>query len=196
MSFSNAVSRPTFLRRISVAALVLVPCGNVAADDAASATAEKAETISVFDLATMTVPAEFKRVERKSRIIEHEFQATSKKVDVPARLTMMGASGGVAANIKRWEGQFSGGDPEAQKTKEMKIGDWSVHIVDVSGTYSERMGGPFAGGKVVQRENYAMAGAILAEPKGRTYFVKMIGPADVIQDNREAFVKMIQSIEK
>ena len=155
----------------------------------------KQESVSVFGEANLQVPAKFKRVPPASRILEHEFQATAG--DEKARVTMMAAGGDVPANIRRWKGQFTGGDEDAQKTKEMKLGNWTVHSVDVSGSYAERMGGgPFAGGKVVNRENYAMAGAILVHPEGRKYFVKMIGPDKVVKANREAFVKMIKSIQQ
>lgn len=157
--------------------------------------AAKPESVSVLDTANLQVPATFKRVPPASRILAHEFQATDG--DETARVTMMQAGGDVPSNIRRWKGQFTGGDEDAQKTKEMKLGDWSVHIVDVSGNYAERMGGgPFAPGKIVNRENYAMTGAILVHPDGRKYFVKMIGPAKVVTANREAFVKMIKSIQQ
>ena len=55
-------------------------------------------------------------------------------------------------------------------------------------------GGPSFGGKTVQRENYAMAGAILVSQDGLMYFAKMIGPAEVVKGNREKFVKMIKSV--
>ena len=131
-------------------------------------------------------------------ILEHEFQAKAGDGDdaATARLTMMGAGGDVAANIQRWKGQFVGGDPAKQKVEEMKLGDWKVHLVDVSGSYAERTGGgPFAGGKVVNRKDYAMAGAILVHPEGRKYFLKLIGPGKVVKANREAFVKMIKSLD-
>ncbi|MGB7348142.1 MAG: hypothetical protein WBD20_28215 [Pirellulaceae bacterium] len=160
---------------------------------------KETQTVNVFGEGTLTVPGAFKPSEKKSSIIEHEFTASVGEGDdaKTARVTMMGASGGVEANITRWKGQFTGGDEKEQKTEEMKLGDWKVHLVDVTGTYAESMrGGPFAPGKTVQQENYAMAGAILVHPKGRTYFVKMIGPQEVIKENREAFVTMIKSIEK
>lgn len=159
----------------------------------------KKETISVFGEANLSVPGAFKRVNPKSRIIAHEFQAKAGEGDdaATARITLMAAGGDVAANIKRWNDQFTGGDKDAQKAEEIKLGNWSVHIVDVNGSYAERTGGgPFAGGKVVNREDYAMTGAILIHPTGRKYFVKMIGPATVVKANRDAFVKMIKSIEQ
>ena len=149
--------------------------------------------VDVLGKGKMSVPEAFKPTKPASGIIEHEFKVG--EGDDTARLTMMRAGGGIDANIKRWKGQFSGGAAEDQKTEKMKAGPFEVHLVDVSGKYAERMGGgPFFGGKVVQRENYAMAGAILASPDGATYFVKMIGPAEVVKSNREKFVDMIKSV--
>jgi hypothetical protein len=167
------------------------------ADD--SANEKPAEEIGIFGTATMKVPAAFKRTAAANRLIEHEFQAQAGegKDAKTARVTMMAAGGDVAANIARWKGQFSGGDADAQKTEEMKVGKWQVHLVDVAGTYAESMGGgPFAPGRKIQRDDYAMAGAILVGADGRKYFIKMIGPAQVVKKNRESFVKMIKSIEK
>ncbi|MEM1068713.1 MAG: hypothetical protein AAGG48_29750 [Planctomycetota bacterium] len=182
-----------FLSHLACSLAVLGSVSFATAEDEA-----KSEEVAVFG-AKITVPADFKRVAPKSRILEHEFEAKAgdgeeKKT---ARLTMMAAGGDVAANIQRWKGQFVGGDPDKQKVEEMKVGDWTVHVVDVSGNYAERMGGgPFAGGKVVNRSDYAMAGAILVQPTGRKYFLKMIGPAVVIKENRDAFVKMVKSLKK
>ena len=164
---------------------------------AAAHAEDKQEAVSVFGDGDLKVPAEFNRVEPQSPIIAHEFQAKvgEGKDGETARVTMMAAGGDVAANIERWKGQFAGGDAKDQKTEEMKLGKWQVYLVDVSGSFAERMGGgPFAGGKLVNHENYAMAGAILVHPEGQKYFVKMIGPADVVKTNREAFVTMIKSI--
>ena len=187
--------RPSKIGRLLLPVLCLGVVSLGKADEANG----KSEQINVFNAATLQVPLAFKRVPVQSRIIEHEFQAKAGEGDdaMTARITMMAAGGDVEANIGRWKGQFSGGDEKEQKTEDMKIGDWKVYIVDVSGNYKERVGGgPFAGGKVVERENYAMTGAILLHPEGRKYFVKMIGPAAVVKQNRKPFVEMIQSIEK
>ncbi|WP_442506851.1 hypothetical protein SH528x_005724 [Novipirellula sp. SH528] len=176
----------------------VVATSSFAADEADTAAKEEAKTVSVFGEADLKVPAQFKATKPQSGIVEHEFVAKSAKDDAAtARVTFMAAGGDVQANISRWKGQFSGGDAEAQKSKEMKVGKWNVHIVDVSGKFQERMGGgPFFGGKTVERENYAMAGAIIVHPEGRKYFVKMVGPAEVVNENRDAFVEMIKSIDK
>lgn len=184
----------TFLLAIAALAIGLCVSSTANADEKA-----KPASINVFGAGELSVPASFKRVQAKSRIIEHEFQASDGEGDdaKTARVTFMAAGGDIKANIDRWKGQFTGGDEEAQKVEEMKLGDWKVHIVDVNGDYKERMGGgPFAGGKVVNRTDYGMAGAILVHPEGRKYFVKMIGPMSVVKANRKAFVEMIKSIEK
>ena len=186
------------VRSLTTMFLALASFPIVSVDVLADSPSSKPTTISVFDEAELEVPSDFKRVQVQSRILEHEFQAKAGEGDdaKTARVTMMAAGGNVSDNIKRWFGQFAGGDKEAQKSEEMKIGQWQVHLVDASGAYQERMGGgPFAGGKTVTRENYAMTGAILVHPEGRKYFVKMIGPGDVIRKNRKAFVDMIKSIE-
>jgi hypothetical protein len=168
---------------------LLVAPSLVRADDA------EPVKIDVFGKGTLMVPPEFQPTEPASRIIEREFKVG--EGDDTARLTMMRAGGGVAPNIKRWKGQFSGGAEAEQKTEKMDVGPFEVHVVDFSGTYAERMGGgPFFGGKVVQRENYAMAGAILVSPDGPMYFLKMIGPAKVVKSNREKFVEMVKSVGK
>ena len=155
--------------------------------------------IKIFGTATMEVPAAFKRAAPPNRLVEHEFQAQAGKGGdaKTARVYMMASGGGVKANIDRWKDQFSGGDADDQKTEEMKIGNWKVHLVDVAGTYEDSMGGgPFSGGRKVLRDDYAMVGAILVGADQRMYFVKMIGPAEVVTKNRQTFVKMIKSIEK
>ncbi|MCC9600619.1 hypothetical protein LOC67_08600 [Stieleria sp. JC731] len=162
---------------------------------AGKSSAEEAKAIDVLGKAKMTVPSEFKPSEKKSRIIEHEFKVG--EGDAAARLTMMRAGGGVAQNIKRWKGQFSGGKEEDQKTETVKAGPFELHLVDVTGSFAESMGGgPFFGGRTVQRENYAMVGAIFASEDGGMYFAKLVGPAETVKANREKFVEMTKSVGK
>jgi hypothetical protein len=188
---------------VLICALLCTTSFNVSRASADEAVANKPVFVDVFNSGKMEVPAEFKQVPPKSRIVQHEFQASvgdGEKKET-ARVTMMVSGGGVKANVRRWKGQFAGGDKQANKTEELKVGQWTVHIVDLNGSFGERMGGgPVAGGKVVQRENYSMCGAIIiapdAKPDGPAYFVKMIGPATVIKANRERMVAMVKSLDK
>ncbi|MFG0290448.1 MAG: gluconolactonase [Rhodopirellula sp. JB044] len=182
-----------------MAVLTLLAAPMWASGDETATTTEK---IDVFGAGTLVVPAEFKRAPKANNIIEHEFQASAGEGEdaQTARVTMMPASGGVKANIDRWIGQFSGPDRKTVGPKETQSGGWAVHTVQVSGQYATRMGGgPFAGGRMVRHEGYAMMGAILVEPEGdsprrRQYFVKMIGPEAVIKANSESFKKMVTSV--
>ena len=90
----------------AVAAICAAPSHSASAQDADA----KPVSIDVLDVASMTVPATFKKTQPRSRIIQHEFKVG--EGEKPARLTFMAAGGGVTPNIKRWKGQFSGGDPD------------------------------------------------------------------------------------
>lgn len=190
----------TFTAILIATAYVFASNQGTIADEQAT---NKPVSIDVFGLGTLLVPAEFKQVEPKSRIVQYEFVASEGDGEnaETARLTMMQAGGDVSANVRRWKGQFSGGDKQANRSEELTIGKWSVHIVDVNGSYADSMGGgPFSGGKVVQRENYAMTGAIIApadaKPESPKFFVKLIGPAEVVKANRERLITMVKSLDK
>jgi hypothetical protein len=182
-------SRPALLL---AAAMVFTGSSRVRADEPAT------ETVSVFGEKKLEVPKTWQRTKPASSIVEHEFLLKDEEGDdaPTARVTMMAAGGDVKANIDRWKGQFTGGDAAAQKSEEKKVGKWTVHIVDLSGNFKETMGGgPFSGGKVVERTNYAMLGAILVHPEGRKYFVKMTGPADLVKSGREDLVSMFDGLK-
>ncbi|MEO1523942.1 MAG: hypothetical protein AAFX06_00825 [Planctomycetota bacterium] len=176
-------------RFLVIACSLFVCAGFAAAEEEV-----KTKSVTFFnDSASLDVPTSFESAPPKSRMLQYEFKVGEE--DKAARLTMMAAGGGVDPNIKRWKGQFSGGDPKEQKSEKIQVDGWDVHIVDCSGSFSERMGGPFAGGKVVQRENWAMLGGIIAQPEGRLFFVKLTGPAETVKANRKAFVAMLKSLK-
>jgi hypothetical protein len=147
----------------------------------------------------MVVPAAFEATEPASRIIQHEFAVKhGEGDDAPtARLTMMAAGGGVQANLDRWKGQFSGAAKKVGETESFDAGKFKVHVLEVAGQYAETMGGgPFSGGKTVMRDDYGMLGAIMVDGDGRSYFVKLIGPAAAVTPNKDAFMTMLKSVGK
>jgi hypothetical protein len=148
-----------------------------------------------FSLAS---PAGWKQVPPKSGIVETEFEIPSAG-DLPAgRMTVMGAGGSVEANVDRWIGQFAQPDGSATKdkttTKRLQIAGCTVTVVDIPGTYKDMPGGPFAGGKAVERPDYRMLAAIVETPAAGNYFLKFYGPAATVTQHADAFRTMIEGL--
>jgi len=145
---------------------------------------------------TMQVGKVWDKKEPRVRIIEYEFAVPAAEGDEQAgRVTLMGAGGSIEANIDRWFGQFTQPDGKSTedeaKVEEKTIAGQKVHLVDVSGTFSDRRG-PFA--PAVKRPGYRMLAAII-ETKGRgNYFVKFYGPEKTVKKNEKVFHDMINSL--
>jgi hypothetical protein len=152
----------------------------------------------------MTVPDAWQRKQPKSNIVEHEFEIPAATGDEqPGRLTVMGAGGSIEDNIKRWQTQFrpdEGASEVTTKVDEKKVAGQKVTVVDLSGTYVDKPGGPFAPGKAINRENYRMLAAIIETTrqgkKTGNYFIKLVGPRQTLADNQEAFDAMIDSLKQ
>ncbi len=95
-----------------------------------------------------------------------------------------GQGGGVQANVDRWFGQFQ--NAKTGQTKET-IGKTPVTFVHAEGTFASGM----PGGATTPMVNYAMRGAILENPAGDV-FVKMTGPATLVEPANTAFEKMVR----
>lgn len=143
----------------------------------------------------LKAPAGWTKKQPKSRIIEAEFEIPAAKGDeIPGRLTAMGAGGTVEANIDRWAGQFAGDDVKPKVEKKTIAGS-EVHVVDLTGTYKDTPGGPFAGGKTTLREDYRMLGAIIVTKDAGNYFLKLYGPKATIGENEKAFHSLVESLK-
>jgi hypothetical protein len=146
----------------------------------------------------LEAPAGWKRVQPKSGIVETEFSIPSAGDLPPGRMTVMGAGGSVQANVDRWYGQFAQPDGSATKdkatTKTLKLAGSSVTLVDVSGTYKDMPGGPFAGGKTVERPDYRMLAAIVETAKDGSHFLKFYGPAETVAKHADGFRTMIEGL--
>ena len=146
----------------------------------------------------LTAPAKWLRKQPKTRIVQHEFAIPASKGDpADGRLTVMGAGGGVQANIERWYGQFTQPDgastKERAKVKKIQVSGQDVHLVDISGTFRDQRG-PVA--PVVERPRYRMLAAIIETQSLGDYFIKFYGPQRTVTDNEKAFLKMIDSLQR
>jgi hypothetical protein len=145
---------------------------------------------------SLTAPADWVKKEPRSRIVEYEFEIPKAEGDeLPGRVTVMGAGGGVEANVSRWKGQFKSDEGEVKADlKQSKVADQDVHFVDIKGTYVDKPS-PFAQTPGVDRANYRMIGAIITTEGGGQYFVKAYGPAKTMEKAQPAFQKMVEGLK-
>lgn len=168
------------------------------------AVAESARAFTIADGGlALEAPKGWNRVQPKSGIVETEFSVPSTEEGVAAgRMTVMGAGGTVQANVDRWYGQFSQPDGSETKdkatTKKLKIAGCDVTMVDVSGTYKDMPGGPFAGGQAVERPAYRMLAAIVqipvADDQTASYFLKFYGPSATVAAHADGFRGMVEGM--
>lgn len=188
-------------RSFTRAVALLLPLVALAAVPASAqpAAAEKAGVFTIADGAfTLEAPAGWERVQPKSGLVETEFAIPAVKGEGPGRMTVMGAGGSLEANIDRWVGQFTQPDGSATKDKasrkKLTIAGCTVTLVDISGTFKDMPGGPFAGGKAVDRPGHRMLAAIVETPSRGNYFLKLTGPAATIEGEADGFRKMVEGL--
>jgi hypothetical protein len=147
---------------------------------------------------SLTAPANWTKKDPTNRIVEAEFAVPPAKGDeTPGRLTAMGAGGTVEQNVDRWVKQFvgPGGAPPKPQRDKATVGGAEIEVVDLSGTYKDSPGGPFAGGKEIMRENYRMLGAIIQTKDRGSYFLKLYGPKATIDENEKGFQELVKSLK-
>ena len=131
------------------------------------------------------VPVGWQEQPPKSQFVLGEFSLPG--ADGAARLTVSSAGGGIEANLDRWRGQFNRGpnDPEPRES-EITFDGQKGTLLELSGSYTDM----FGGGK--PSRDWRMLG--VAVPMGPTnVFVKLTGPQATVTDQREAFVKFVES---
>lgn len=184
---------PAVLLGLAISAALVVRAA------AQPAVAEAARVFTIADGAfTLEAPAGWNRVQPKSGMVETEFSIPPVKGDVPGRMTVMGAGGSIEANIERWYGQFTQPDGSATKdkstTKKLKVAGCDVTMVDIPGTFRDMPGGPFAGGKAVERTDWRMLAAIVETPGRGNYFLKFTGPAETVAGQADGFRAMVEGL--
>jgi len=187
---------PLTLARLFVA---ILPLAAAAPAVAQAVVAEEARSYSIGGGSfLLEAPAGWKRVQPKSGIVETEFAIPSAGELPAGRMTVMGAGGSVQANVDRWYGQFAQPDGSATKdkatTKTIKIAGSTVTMVDVAGTYKDMPGGPFAGGKTIERPDYRMLAAIIETTDAGSHFLKFYGPAATVAKEADGFRKMVEGM--
>lgn len=173
--------------------------------NAAAADAEKQEPTRQVELnegrIQLVAPQEWEPKKPQTRIVDFEFAVPPAEGDeLPGRVTIMGAGGGVEANINRWIDQFEqpDGTSSKEKTKIEKsmLGGAEIYVVSITGTYKDRSGGgPFTRAPIIPRPNYRMLSAIIVTPNSGHYFIKLYGPEKTVSRQEKAFREMLTTLK-
>jgi hypothetical protein len=107
-----------------------------------------------------------------------------------------GQGGDPASNAERWASQFEqpGGKPAAaaMRTRNLKVGEMKVLIVETTGTY---LAGGMMGGPVERKPGWALLGAIVEGPDANWFF-KLTGPKTSLDSQRATFEGMVKSLKR
>ena len=107
-----------------------------------------------------------------------------------------GQGGDAKSNAARWASQFrrADGSPvgDAVKTREIKVGDIAVVLVEVAGTFASGMPGGPPG---PEKPNHMLLGAIAQGPDANWFF-RATGPRATIEAQRAAFDGLVRSLKR
>lgn len=104
-------------------------------------------------------------------------------------MPLTGTAGGLYANVNRWVtqmGQPALSEPEIDALPRIDIMGQPSVLVEAEGSYTDMMGAEHSG--------YGLLGAIREDPE-ESLFVKMVGPSNLVQHEKDAFIAFCRSIE-
>ncbi len=100
-----------------------------------------------------------------------------------------GDAGGPLANVNRWRSQMGQGPlniEEFDGLERLAMLDSAGVLIEIEGSYQSMSGGNLP---------EAMMLGVLGQVPGRSVFVKMIGPTDLVLEQRESFLEFCRSLE-
>lgn len=135
-------------------------------------------------------PSGWIRAENPSPMRKATYKITKADGDSEdAELSVSQAGGGVDANVERWSKQFEKGASDTTRREERKVGDLSVTVVELTGTFASGMPGQDTSAKT----DWAMLGAII-ETQPQTTFFKLTGPKKTVMAAKADFDKLVASL--
>lgn len=159
--------------------------------DKPAATDDEAKEIAIKEI-KLKIPASWKQEKPSNNLRLVQFKPAPAEGDKPtAELVVSsfgGDGGGIDQNLKRWIDQFTS---EGRKIK-LTSGECpqgKYYFSDLSGTYLQSSGGPFAGGKKTPMPGYRSLSVVLLVPNEGAYFLRLTGPEKTIAAATEAFRK-------
>ena len=163
------------------------------ADDSHSTLSDTSDTQQItFDGLSTQVPSswESQRPRNDMRAVQMRVPGEGDAGDA-SFVAFSSIGGSVNQNISRWIGQFASEDDRhlSPDIEEIKVGDVDVTIVTINGDYDGGSMSPDDTGS-----NRTMIQAIVIQPFGDQTFLRLLGPSETVEANREAFDRMISGI--
>lgn len=148
-------------------------------------------------------PAHWKVEEPSSRMRSHQIRIPKVKGDSDdAELIVFyfgqGGGGSVEDNIKRWKGQFQA--PEGKKIDDVskvtksKVGSVDLTVLEVEGIYLFKAAPFDPNARTEKKPDYRMVSVVFESPNG-PYFIRFVGPAKTIGENKKAFDEWLKSFK-
>ncbi len=141
---------------------------------------------------SIALPAAWNRVEPRSqmRMLEAEIPGSSGSGEISMYYFGPGGGGGAAANVERWKSQvvLEAGAPEPITQSRESNGVRRIWI-ELEGTVKASTIGSFP---TTDQPNFALYGAVIEAPGG-PWFLRAVGPAATMREQRQAFLAMLDS---
>ncbi|WP_281318513.1 hypothetical protein [Polyangium sp. y55x31] len=158
------------------------------ASPGAAAPQRKGPTDVAYD-----VPEGWQKVENPSPMRKATFKIPRAEGDSEdAEMSVTQAGGTIDQNVQRWSGQFERGKDDTTSRQDRKVGELSVTVVEIHGTFSGGMGMPGAA-PAGPKPKWALLGAIV-ETDGALTFFKLTGPEKTVTAAKPAFDKFVESL--
>jgi hypothetical protein len=105
-----------------------------------------------------------------------------------ARLTLSTAGGTTAMNMDRWRSQLKSGpgDPESKEST-IRVADRESTMLEAYGAFSGMMSDR------TPKPNWQLIGIAIPIGPEQHYFIKLTGPRETVQSQRDAFMKFVES---
>ena len=137
---------------------------------------------------TWTVPGSWQTMPNPNGMRIATYSLGDASGEGPVEVSVSRAGGSTAANIERWQGQFT--DSKVARRAQETVHGLTVTLVEIDGTYAP---GAMGAGDNTPHPHWSLSGAIVETPAG-SYFFKMLGPKAKVESAHDSFEALVNSI--
>lgn len=109
-----------------------------------------------------------------------------------------GSTDPAEVQFERWFSEFDGKLGPSARREQIEVGQISVRLVEVLGTYRMSVG-PALGARgrhavQIVKKGWRLLGAAAVTPDRGNWYFRLVGPDDTVQAARSAFVRLLESL--